>query len=301
MLYDATVLLATYNGENFLDEQLKSIASQVGVKVSVYVVDAGSSDQTISILQKWFNRGLKLSYRISEGSNPSTSFMALLQERRNDCFIFFADQDDVWSHDKCFNMIQKHFQTKSEVIICERIIIDENGMVRDNQTSRKLVPSWNNALIENIAFGNCTLLTSRFANFVLETTPPDNFLYDSWIYLLASLQKNISSVNSKQVNYRIHSGNAIGISGKFALLRKYRGWIRFANQVLSIEAKYLNKLTENERLSFISYRDSFEIYSFRNLAKVTFRNPAMRQNKFESLIHRFTFPILVMLFWINED
>ena len=70
MLYDATVLLATYNGENFLDEQLKSIASQVGVKVSVYVVDAGSSDQTISILQKWFNRGLKLSYRISEGSNP---------------------------------------------------------------------------------------------------------------------------------------------------------------------------------------------------------------------------------------
>lgn len=301
MLYDATILLATYNGENFLDEQLKSIARQIGVKVSVYVVDAGSSDQTISILQKWINRGLELSYRTSEGSNPSTSFMALLHERRNDCFIFFADQDDVWSHDKCFNMIQKHFETKSEVIICERLIIDENGMIRDNQTSRKLVPSWNNALIENIAFGNCTLLTSRFASFVLETTPPDNFLYDSWIYLLASLQKNISSVNSKQVKYRIHSENAIGVSRKFELLRKYRGWIRFADQVLSIDAKHLNKLTENERLSFISYRDSFKIFSLRNLAKVALRNPAMRQNEFESLVHRFIFPILVMLFWMNGD
>lgn len=299
MLYEATILLATYNGENFLDEQLKSIARQVGVNVSVYVVDAGSTDQTISILQKWIDGGLELSYRTSEGSNPSTSFMALLHERRNDCFIFFADQDDVWSQDKCFNMIQKHFETKSDVIICERLIIDENGMVRDKQTSRKLVPSWNNALIENIAFGNCTLLTSRFASFVLETTPPDNFIYDSWIYLLASLQKNISSVKSKQVNYRIHSGNVIGVSGKFALMRKYRGWIGFVDQVLCIEAKHLNKLTENEKCSFISYRDCFKIFSLRNLAKVTLRNPAMRQNRFESLLHRFIFPILVVLFWIN--
>ena len=299
MLYAATVLMATYNGEKFLDQQLESLSLQVGVKLSIYALDAGSTDQTISILQKWIDKGLSLSYQISEGSNPSNTFMTLLRQRKGDDFIFFADQDDLWNQDKCLTMIEKHLETKSDVIICQRLIIDEQGNAKAGQTSKKLIPSWNNALVENIAYGNCTLITSKFAKFISTTSPPDDFLYDSWIYLLASLQKSISGVNSIQVSYRIHSGNAIGVSGKIELLRKYRAWSRFSNQVLFIKAMHLNELTESEKRFFLAYRDCFEKFSLLKLVKVTLRNPALRQNLFESTLFRLVFPIVVILFWIN--
>ena len=300
MLPEATILMATYNGEKFLEKQLESISRQTGITLRVYALDAGSTDRTISIFEDWIEKGLMINYRIAAGSDPTKSFMVLLNERRGDRFIFFADQDDIWNQDKCKSMIDKHLETNSDVVICDRLIIDEQGDVMVNQALRKITPSWNNALVENVAYGNCTMLTSKFATYVLSTAPPDKFLYDSWIYLVASLQKNITSIDSKKVSYRIHSGNAIGVSGNFAFRRKFSGWNILTHQVLSIKAEHLTQLTKREKESLMLYRNCFERFSFLNLIRCTLQNPALRQSRFESIVFKSVFPILVILFLIRR-
>jgi glycosyltransferase involved in cell wall biosynthesis len=298
MLSKATILMATYNGEKFLDKQLESISRQINIIPRIYALDAGSTDRTIAIFEDWIEKGLKINYRISAGSDPSKSFMVLLRERQEDRFIFFSDQDDVWDQDKCITMIDKHRETNSDVVICDRLVIDERGEVVENQGLRKISLSWNNALVENMAYGNCTMVTSRFARYVVGTAPPDKFLYDSWIYLVASLQKNISFINAKKVSYRIHSGNAIGISGNLAYIRKFKGWMYLTHQVLSLKDEHMTELSECEKKALMTYRDCFEKFSFLNLVRGSVKNPALRQSRFQSIIFKSVFPILVILFLI---
>ena len=47
------VLMSTYNGEKFLREQIESLFAQVGVDLTVYVRDDGSSDATLEILRRY--------------------------------------------------------------------------------------------------------------------------------------------------------------------------------------------------------------------------------------------------------
>ena len=48
-----TILLSSFNGETYLDEQLESIVAQKGVLTSILVRDDGSSDHTCDILDQW--------------------------------------------------------------------------------------------------------------------------------------------------------------------------------------------------------------------------------------------------------
>ena len=50
---EVTILLSTYNGEKYLEEQLESITSQKGVSTKIIVRDDGSSDHTCDILDTW--------------------------------------------------------------------------------------------------------------------------------------------------------------------------------------------------------------------------------------------------------
>lgn len=52
------VLLSTYNGEKYLQEQLQSLAAQEDVEVEILARDDGSKDGTTAILNKWQERGL---------------------------------------------------------------------------------------------------------------------------------------------------------------------------------------------------------------------------------------------------
>ena len=67
------VLLSTYNGERFLEEQLESIVAQKGVKPTIIVRDDGSTDRTREILDKWQERG-RLRWYNGPNMGPARSF-----------------------------------------------------------------------------------------------------------------------------------------------------------------------------------------------------------------------------------
>ena len=99
-----TVLLATYNGERWLPEQLDSLCAQQGVKLRVIVSDDQSSDGTMSVL---LERAAKLSLAIlpvqaDRYECANRNFLRLIRDADigDTEYVSLADQDDIWHADK---------------------------------------------------------------------------------------------------------------------------------------------------------------------------------------------------------
>jgi len=98
------VLLATYNGAHWLDEQLQSVAQQQGVRVSVIASDDHSTDGTREMLAHWAQRA-NLSLLPTAGSrfgNAHRNFLHLIRnsELGDAEYVALSDQDDVWLPNK---------------------------------------------------------------------------------------------------------------------------------------------------------------------------------------------------------
>ena len=101
-LPEVAVLLCSYNGGQFLAQQLDSIAQQKGVALSVHVSDDGSQDQTQSILkafrERWGHTRLSV-VRGPEHGHVDNFFSLIFSNIEGDYFAY-SDQDDIWDPDK---------------------------------------------------------------------------------------------------------------------------------------------------------------------------------------------------------
>lgn len=104
----AAVLLATYNGERFLPEQLDSILNQTWENLELYIRDDGSSDHTLTILKKYESsyKNVRL-LSLSEGNLGYPACFYVLSDLDIDAdYFFFSDQDDVWIPDRIQQAIE---------------------------------------------------------------------------------------------------------------------------------------------------------------------------------------------------
>ena len=98
------VLLATFNGVRWLDEQLQSIVWQRGVRVSIVASDDRSDDGTAGLLDAWAGRAplYCLPTKDIRMGNANQNFLRLIRDTPLDDAEYFAlsDQDDIWLEDK---------------------------------------------------------------------------------------------------------------------------------------------------------------------------------------------------------
>lgn len=95
-----SVLMSTYNGEKYLEEQIDSILNQTGVKVKLLIRDDGSSDKTAGICRQYADRYDNITFYQGENLGVGRSFLELLRKSSKADYYSFADQDDVWLEDK---------------------------------------------------------------------------------------------------------------------------------------------------------------------------------------------------------
>lgn len=93
------VLMATYNGERFLREQLDSLLNQKDVTVKILVRDDNSKDSTVSILEEYKSKSL-LQWYTGEHLGVEKNFLDLLRHAPEADYYAFCDQDDVWDDNK---------------------------------------------------------------------------------------------------------------------------------------------------------------------------------------------------------
>ena len=96
------IVMSTYNGEQFLAEQIDSIQQQTFKDWQLLIRDDGSSDQTPEIIKSFVAQDPRIVF-INEHDRENfgviKNFFTLIKHDKAD-YYFFSDQDDVWLEDK---------------------------------------------------------------------------------------------------------------------------------------------------------------------------------------------------------
>ncbi|WP_347156791.1 glycosyltransferase family 2 protein [Pontibacter chitinilyticus] len=230
-----SVVMATYNGGDFLEEQLTSIYNQTYGHLEVIVCDDGSTDATVAILQR-FQRTHQLQYHINEKrQGVIKNFEKAISLAQGD-YIALADQDDVWLPNKLtksYKLLreieQKSASALPAVVFTDLTVVDENLHLIHSSfwNYMKLNPnntSLNRVLVENVATG-CTLLMNKATVSLALPIPDAALMHDSWFMLVATCFGQIGYLPEQAMLYRQHARNVIGARQKM-FFQKISGGLR---------------------------------------------------------------------------
>lgn len=248
------VLLASYNGEPWLREQLESILSQEDVEVHVEIGDDCSRDGTRALIKSTWGNDPRV--RLNEWSQSSGSAGANFRRlyRHVDAtefdFVALADQDDVWLSRKLITAIQTMQRTGAQGYSCAVQAFWSDG--REQVLAQQSVLRAADFLFEGAGQG-CTFVMSpllfiRMRQFCIDHHEATEALhYHDWlIYLLARAWALPWYFDPQPwMRYRQHGGNEIGSRGSMAAVRRRLDMIRngwFDREVLA--AAHLYRLAE---------------------------------------------------------
>jgi glycosyltransferase involved in cell wall biosynthesis len=287
------VLLATFNGVSFLDEQLNSLNEQQDVEVEVFVIDDGSVDGTMKILETWKKKGLIVSIAEGNGLGSTKAFLRLLQECNEKPFIAFCDQDDIWEPNKLAMQIKLCEEDIPTIVFSRRKYLHSSGKSVGISSKLKKSPSFGNALIENIAFGNTVLLNLPAIKVVNTYVFPDIAHYDSWIYLLISNFGKCKNINEPLVHYRIHENNQVGLR-KLSLKRFELSALHFIHQASYLSQVSKPALSEKNRLILANFISVLQAKGKGRKARAIWNTKFCRQRLIDQIGYKVIFLILVI-------
>lgn len=237
-----TVLLSTYNGSKFLQQQLDSLYAQTYPNIRILARDDGSSDSTRSILENAQSGGRLEILDEHHNLGPALSFFELLQNAAltETEYVAFCDQDDVWHPDKisyaisALSMVADHHPA----LFCSRLeIVDEQlNHIGFTHTPRQI--GFGNALVENVATG-CTIVLNRKAiELICRHLPGKVLMHDWWCYLVLSCFGEVIFDNNTHIKYRQHGNNMIGAAVNIfdELKRKLHRFIYSGRGLLWLQA-----------------------------------------------------------------
>ena len=227
------VLLSTYNGEEFIKEQLDSLFFQ-SVKEFVLVVrDDGSSDNTLKILKDYAKKYENLILLpTNENLGIKKSFEILLNyalNMKNIEFFMFCDQDDVWMKNKIEKSVQLISDIKGPALgHTDLYVTDENLNVLHNsfwkyQHINPSLNQLNRILLQNTVTG-CSMIINRPLAEMFKVIPDEAIMHDWWFALHASAFGEIKYLNEPTIYYRQHCKNDTGAKkyGMQYVLKKIR-------------------------------------------------------------------------------
>jgi len=128
-----SVIIPAYNVERFLDKCLASICNQTFRDFEVILVNDGSTDGTLSIAQAWAAKDARIRLIDQENTGVAIVRNMGLREARAER-LFFLDSDDYLEPDTFEQMWRMQEETDAEVVICNFILEDVDGVPLPEQS-----------------------------------------------------------------------------------------------------------------------------------------------------------------------
>lgn len=237
------ILMGTFQGGEYLLEQLDSIRAQTYRHWKLFVSDDGSTDDTLRILLD-FQASLP-DGQVNIFSGPRRGFAAnflslVLNQSVDGDYFAFCDQDDIWVADKLEIALSKIHSlaelTKKPIVYGAATLLvgDDLGELGKSHMSRP-IPSFKNALAQNIAGGNTIVFDKRMRELLLRVGDVNIVSHDWWIYLINTGVDGVYFFDENpKVLYRQHSRNLVGANSSYAAKLKrvrelvqgrYRRWM----------------------------------------------------------------------------
>lgn len=250
-----TILMAVYNGENYLSDQIESILSQTVREWKLVIQDDCSTDKTaeiaMSYVSKYPDKILFLQRSTPSGSARS-NFFSMMKYADSE-YVMTSDQDDVWLPQKIEVTLNKLTEIEKKVGKDRPILVHTDLKVVDSdlnvlsdslfryQKLNKSNGEFSRLLVQNIVTG-CALMVNRALVNKVQVEPQNAIMHDWWFALIASAFGCIGFVDEPTVLYRQHSGNEIGaknINSLSFIIKKLASIIKKPESMkLAISATY---------------------------------------------------------------
>lgn len=214
-----SVAMATYNGADYVEEQLESIRNQTMAVNEVRICDDRSTDRTVEVVQQYIQKyNLEDSWTIEinpENLGYASNFMKAVKQTDGD-YIFFCDQDDIWIKDRVERMVGLMEKYPDMLLLGSEF----DAFVSSEDAPS--VPSWEQKMIKhdesiekmqftpaNIFIGcqGCTMCMRRE---LLDQAMPywyEGWAHDEFVWKLALCMNGLYMYHSYTLKRRLHSNN----------------------------------------------------------------------------------------------
>lgn len=213
-----SVALCTYNGDKYIEQQLRSILNQSFPIDEIIVCDDGSTDNTVSIVKEILSEA-SVCYRIETNESSlgvAKNFIKALKLTTGQ-YVFACDQDDVWDIDKVKIFIDEAKRTKKDLYFSNGILIDSDGkplggtlweaygIYYDIIMKRPLM----HTLVRKTLVTGAAMMVSRELIDMINSIP-ENWLHDEWFAIISALKNSAQPINVLTFGYRQHGKNVVG-------------------------------------------------------------------------------------------
>jgi len=289
------VLLATYNGEKYLSDQIESICNQSHSNYVLFIRDDNSQDKTRSIINEYAKSEprIHLVETCNERLGVNKNFDYLTKYAKKDKFQYFSysDQDDVWIRDKLstelkiLRDLEKKYINKPMLVHSDLEVVNESlepvhksfmkyqGIKNESENPLKVL------LAQNYVTGS-TILINRPLVDIAFPIPKEALIYDWWIALSCAVFGRIGYLDKPTVQYRQHRDNQIGAKSLSNTLNPMiTNWIknwkrsgkrvnRSKDQAIALEKIIRERDPTNENIKLVI--DYINLFSLPNYNKVLF-------------------------------
>ena len=278
-----SVAMATYNGEQFILEQLESIVNQSVLPNEIVISDDGSSDKTVSIINQFMqehkNDGIDI--RLIKNQKGKRGVLGNFENaiiNTTGDIIFLSDQDDIWIENKVESVMSIFKENSVDMVFHDSLLLVKNGEAFEkstrtlfsmgilNQLNQRVEPIKKSGYINMAAAycfiqGMCMAVSRNLLNHSYPF-PACSRNHDAWFLFCGIATDSCIATKEVLAYYRIHDNNTCGIA-------EYNKKRKIKDKVATFNERSLSSIREEYNWSSRVYE--FLGYTFSDLNPIQSR------------------------------
>ena len=273
-----SVVIATFNGEKYIEEQLYSILNQIKPPDEIIICDDCSNDHTLIVVHK-IQSSTKIPFKIFVNESNigyTKNFSKAILQASGD-LIFISDQDDVWLNNKISNVYDIYIKNFGKhVFINDTFFVDTN-LNKTGSTKLQVIKKIYNGDSQFVA-GCCTAISGGLIK--LFSSVPNEYSYDEWIHYFGSVTNSRFVIDQPLQLYRRHGENTSNVVYNLDNINYIRTFI----------FRYIQKFNLNKKIKYLNRQLLATLY-IRNLFKENdlndyFKDTIEIENNLDRLIQK---------------
>ncbi len=261
------ILLATYNGERHIREQIDSLIGQTFQQWTLYIHDDNSNDGTIAIIKEYVsnypNRIVLLDFPPTYGACQNFLCMLYKVEAK---YYMFSDQDDVWLPHKIeleyerMKALESMYSKTPMIVHTNLVVVNEhlepinNSFWEYERIYPKTVQTYSDYAAVNCVTG-CTMLFNEEAKEAIKRPYTNALMHDAWITLSTiAVGGIVYPIEEPTILYRQHGENTLGARDASLLTWKYK--IQHLKDVINANIQHYKQMNAIKKISLTRYISS---------------------------------------------
>ncbi len=264
---EVDILLASYNGEKFIKEQIQSILEQSHSNFNLIISDDNSSDSTVEIIKSLQELDGRIKLVKNSGVKGVVGNFNNALKHSTSNYIMFADQDDCWLGSKVEKMLSLIINSEGEkpaLAFSDLEVVDENLVtIHKSYYSENNLDPMNNTdkrflLWKSTCYG-CSVIINKKLLSAAGLVPEYASMHDHWYAYNASVLGGVFYLPESTIKYRQHDNNVVGshdTSIKSKVLRFNKTFRNIKRNVICTsktvkEIQSVNVISLKERMLFV--------------------------------------------------